>query len=151
MGRRESSRVRRIMANSSGSDNGKPASIPVIEEKVRVERRKVETGRVAIIKKIQSREEVVDEPTISDEYRIERVPINKTVDGPVPVRRRGETTILPVMEEIVVIKKQLVLREEVHITKVRTEHHDPRRITLRRETVEVRQSRRGRPRPQDKE
>ena len=138
------------MANSGGNDNGKPDSIPVIEEKVRVRRRKVEIGRIAIVKKVESREEVVDEPTIAHEYRIERVPINKTIDAPAPIRRHGATTILPVMEEILVVKKQLVLREEVRITRVRTEHRNPRRITLRRETVEVRQTRRGRGQPQDK-
>jgi uncharacterized protein (TIGR02271 family) len=138
------------MANSGGH-GGKSKSIPVIEEKLTVGRRKIETGRVVIVKSIHSREEVVDEPTIAHEYRIKRVPINKTVDAPVPVRRRGDTTILPVIEEVVVVEKRLVLREEVHITRVRTERRDPRRITLRRETVEVREPRRGRGSRPDKE
>jgi uncharacterized protein (TIGR02271 family) len=128
------------MANSGG---GKTRSIPLIEEKIRIGRRTVETGRVQIVKKIQTREEVVDEPTIAYEYRIERVPINKTLDAPVRVRRRGDTTIIPVLEEVLVVEKRLILREEVHITRVRTERRKPQRITLRRETIEVRKLGRG--------
>lgn len=136
------------MSNPGGSD--RPDSIPVIEEKVKVGRRKVETRRIQIVKKVQTREEVVDEPTIAHEYRIERVPINKTVDAPVRVRRRGDTTIIPVLEEVVVVEKRLILREEVHITRVRAERREPRRITLRRETIEIRESGRDRGRPETK-
>jgi stress response protein YsnF len=59
------------------------------------------------------------------------------VDEPVPTRTEGETTIIPVMEEVLVVEKRLRLKEELHVTRRRTEHRDPQRVTLRSERVEV--------------
>lgn len=49
-----------------------------------------------------------------------------------PVREEGDTTIVSVVEEVVVIERRLMLKEEIHITRVHlTEHH--------RETVMLRE------------
>ena len=41
------------------------------------------------------------------------------------------------MQEVLVVHKQLRLVEELHIRKRRTEEHDPRQVTLRKEEVIV--------------
>ena len=45
--------------------------------------------------------------------------------------------IVPIMEEVLVIEKRLILKEELHIHKRRVETHQPQQVTLRREEVRV--------------
>ncbi|MBV8358206.1 MAG: DUF2382 domain-containing protein [Deltaproteobacteria bacterium] len=112
-------------------------SVPIVEEQIEVGSREVVAGRAVINKHVEEREELVDLPLLSENYRVERIPINLTVDSLPSVRRVGDTTIIPVVEEIAVVKKQLVLREELRITRIRTELRRPQRIRLKRERVDV--------------
>jgi uncharacterized protein (TIGR02271 family) len=111
--------------------------IPVIEEELDVQKRVVETGKVRVTKEVHERETVVDEPLFHDEVEVERVLIDRVVDAPVPVRYEDDTMIVPIMEEVLVIEKRLVLKEELHIHKRRVETHRPQQVTLRREEVRV--------------
>ena len=113
------------------------AVVPVIEEELRVGKRVVETGRVRIRKTVHEHEEVVDEPLMREEYDVERVPIDEFVDGPVGPRHEGETLVVPVLEEVLVVEKRLVVREELRITRRRTEEHKPQRVKLLSEEVSV--------------
>jgi uncharacterized protein (TIGR02271 family) len=114
-----------------------PLVLPVIQETFNVETRPVETGRVRIRKVVHEREETVDPPLLHDEVVVERVPVNRVVDGPMPVRSEGDTLIIPLFEEVLVVEKRLLLKEEVHITKHQVETHTPQRLTLRREEAVV--------------
>lgn len=111
--------------------------LPVVEETVRVEKRLVETGRVRVRKVLQEREEVVDEPLLRERVDIRRVPMNQVVTGPVAVRQEGETLIISVVEEVLVVEKRLVLTEEIHITKQQVETREPQTVTLRLEEVAI--------------
>lgn len=111
--------------------------VPITEEQVSVQKRVFETGKVEIRKTVHERTELVDLPVHIDEVEIERVPVNRLVDEPVPVRQEGDTTILPLLEEVLVIEKRLVLREEVHIKKLQKEVHNPQEMQLREERVEI--------------
>ena len=113
------------------------AVIPVIEEELRVGKRVVETGRVRVTKTVHEHEEVVDEPLMREEYDVERVPIDEFVDGPVGPRHEGETLIVPVLEEVLVVEKRLVVREELRITRKQTEERRPQRVKLLSEEVSV--------------
>jgi uncharacterized protein (TIGR02271 family) len=112
--------------------------IPVVEERLEVSRERVETGRVRIIKSVEAREVVVDEPLKRESVRVEHVPINQVVTGEVPqVREEGDVTVIPILEERVVTRTELVLVEEVRIHREHSEYHDPQRVTLRKEVVAV--------------
>jgi uncharacterized protein (TIGR02271 family) len=111
--------------------------IPVLEEGFQVQTRTQETGRVEIHKTVQERSEIVDQPLRAEEVEIERVAINRIVEQPAPVRYEGDTTIIPLLEEVLVIEKRLLLREEVHIRKLHKEVHDPQQVLLRSEQVEI--------------
>ncbi|MCX5955340.1 MAG: YsnF/AvaK domain-containing protein [Cyanobacteria bacterium] len=112
--------------------------IPVVEERLEVSRERVETGRVRISKSVESREVVVDDPLKRESVRIEHVPINQVVTGEVPqVREEGDVTVIPILEERVVTRTELVLVEEVRIHRDHSEYHDPQRVTLRKEVVAV--------------
>ena len=112
--------------------------IPVVEERLEVSRERVETGRVRISKSVESREVVVDDPLKRETVRVEHVPINQVVTGEVPqVREEGDVTVIPILEERVVTRTELVLVEEVRIHRDHSEYHDPQRVTLRKEVVAV--------------
>jgi stress response protein YsnF len=86
---------------------------------------------------VREEEDVVDESLTSEDVEVERVPLDCWVDGPVPVRQEGETTILTVIEEVVVVEKRLRAVEEVRITKCQALRHEPQTITLRREEAVI--------------
>ena len=65
------------------------------------------------------------------------MPINRVVEGPLPVRYEGDTMIISLLEEVLVVDTRLLLTEEVHITTHRTETHTPERVTLRHEDVTI--------------
>lgn len=121
-----------------------PLVLPVMEETLTVDTRPVETGRIRIHKTVQTREALVDPPLLREEVIIERVPVNRVVEGPIPVRYEGDTMIVSVLEEVLVVETRLLLTEEVHLTTRRTDTHTPTRVTLRREDVTIERIDQGR-------
>lgn len=126
-----------LTAKASQDGTNQPMVFPVIEEEVVINKRQVETGKVRIKKVVQEKQELVDIPLLKEEVEIKRVPINRPVDSPIAVRKEGDTLILSLLEEVLVVQKQLLLKEEVHIITKRSEHHQPEQVTLRREEVTV--------------
>ena len=114
-----------------------PHVLPVIVEELDVQKRPRETGRVRITKRVHEQEDLVDEPLLRDEVAIEHVPVNRFVEGPVSTRSEGDTLIIPLLEEVLVVEKRLLLKEELHLTKRRVETHQPQRVTLRREEAAI--------------
>jgi uncharacterized protein (TIGR02271 family) len=122
----------------AGADPREPPPVlPVIQETLAVDTRPVETGRIRIRKIVHEREELVDPPLLREEVIIERVPINRVVEGPLPVRYEGDTMIVSLLEEVLVVGTRLLLKEEVHITTRQTTTHQPVPVTLRREDVTI--------------
>jgi len=111
--------------------------IPVIKESATVQTHTVEKGRVEIRKRVHEHMEVVDPPLQSEEVEVERVTINRVVEETPPIRREGDTMIIPLLEEVLVVEKRLVLREEVRVRKVSKEVHTPQEVLLRNEQVEI--------------
>jgi uncharacterized protein (TIGR02271 family) len=111
--------------------------IPITEEQLLVGKRLVQGERVRINKVVHEWQEQVDVPLLSEEVEVRRVPVNRTVEAPLDVRYEGDTMVIPLLEEVVTVQKQLLLREEIYITKKRTETHQRQAVTLRREEVVV--------------
>ena len=100
--------------------------VPVAEEELNVSTQSVVTGRIRIAVKTNVIDELVKVPLKTTDVDVERVPIGRDVDEAPPVQTVGEVTIVPIMEEVLVIEKRLVLKEELHIK---------RRVSI--ETVET--------------
>src|ERR1700761_3241724 len=83
--------------------------IPVLAEQISVERRCVETGRVLATVTTQSHQRIITEDLARDTVEVERVLIGRTVETVPPVREEGDTTIIPVVEEVLVIERRLIL------------------------------------------
>ena len=132
-------------AGANFSESGGPAEpfrmvIPVAAEALTIDRRVVETGRgVRVLKTVSEREQIVDEPLALDEVRVERTAVNRWLEGSeIPaVRQEGDVTVVPVLEEVLVTTKRLLLKEEIRITRVRREIHQPQSVVLRTEQVSV--------------
>ncbi len=111
--------------------------VPVIQEQLNVGKRVTESGRVRINKRIETTESVVDEPLLHHSYDIQRIAVNRIAEDVPEPRYEGDTLVLPILEEVLVVEKRLILREEVRITPKREEVHDPQTHSVRREHVEV--------------
>jgi uncharacterized protein (TIGR02271 family) len=112
-------------------------AIPRVEERLRVGKRSVTTGRVRVRKTVRRRRQTLDIPLKREEAVVRRVPVNRVVPGPVRVRQKGSVTIVPVLEEVPVVTTQLVLKEELHIEMRATRVGARRDIVLRSENIEV--------------
>jgi len=111
--------------------------VPVIEEEATIGKRRVETGRVSVRTVPREREELVEETLESVEVDVERVVIEREIDKAPDVREEGDTLVIPVVEERLVIRKQLFLREEIHIHRRRTVSQYRQNVTLRSQEVVV--------------
>ncbi len=107
--------------------------IPIVEEMLTVDKRTVITGGVRVVKRVTEREEEIDEALLRETVRVERVPINQIVTEAPAARQEGDTLIVPVLEEVLVTEKRLLLKEEVRITRTQTTVHDPQTVTVRSE------------------
>ena len=122
------------------NDQGKieeSVTVSAICEKLSVEKRLVETGAIRVRKLIHEDHTTVDVPLISEISHINRVKMGTVVTGPVPIRHEGLVTIVPVLEERLVTYTELVLVEEIHITRHRTEQSISHHMTIRREEIVV--------------
>jgi uncharacterized protein (TIGR02271 family) len=111
--------------------------IAVVEETAVVDKLRRVTGIVRAQTELHEDTAVVDEPLLAEQVIVERVPMDRWIDHPVSVRQEGDTTIIPVLEEVVVVEKRLKLIEEVRVTKQQIIRHEPQTITLRRQNVAV--------------
>ena len=119
------------------SSDDREMVIPVIAEQAHVHKKRTVTGTVRLRKIVHHEEQTIDEPILRERVSIERVAVDQWIDEPPPIRSEGETLIVPVVEEVLVVEKRLRLREEVRLTWRHEEEHEPQRLIVRREEVRV--------------
>jgi stress response protein YsnF len=114
------------------------ATVTVVEEELEVDRRKVDTGHTLRLRKSVEELPVVEHASkVHESVEFRRVPIGRVVSEPVAIRHEGDVTIVPVMEERVVTRKELVLVEEIHVIRRREVSDAKAELTLRRERVVI--------------
>jgi uncharacterized protein (TIGR02271 family) len=124
-----------VLPNSNQSMNSSKV-IPVVEEHLHIGTEIIETGKVHISKKVIEEPYDAELPVFKEEVIVEKKTINEYIDGEVPgIRLDGETTIIPVVKEVII--KRLLLVEEIHITKRKTENTVSVHETLRKEEVTI--------------
>jgi stress response protein YsnF len=85
-------------------------------------------------------EEHVRESLQSDDVEVMRVPVNRTLDpgeAAPTIRSEGNVTIIPVLEEVVVVEKRLVLKEELHILRETATEEVEVPVTLRKQRADI--------------
>ncbi|MBB5696339.1 YsnF/AvaK domain-containing protein [Muricoccus pecuniae] len=90
-------------------------AIPLVEESLRLGKRTVETGRVRVSVSTETAEELVRTTLRTRRAEVERVAIDQEVAEAPATREENGVLIVPVIEEILVIEKRLILREEIRL------------------------------------
>ncbi len=116
------------------------ARVPVVQEEAWVEKRIVDTGRgVRIHKTVAEHPCQIDERLLRDEVQVSHVPVDRIVplDQAPATRYEGDTLVVPILEEVLVVERRLRIKEELHITRTRHEEHHAETVLLKSEQVSV--------------
>jgi uncharacterized protein (TIGR02271 family) len=121
-------------ATNEGTD---VQTLQLLAEDLSVAKETLETGRARISMHTHEREALINENLAYERVEIEIVPAGMRVNAIPEVRQEGDVTIFPVVEEVLVVERQLVLKEEVRIKRVRGTERHQERVTLRRQEAIV--------------
>jgi uncharacterized protein (TIGR02271 family) len=114
--------------------------IPILEEELDISKRVVRKGTVRIETTTNIVDEIASALLESSDVEVVRVPVGREIDQAPPVRTEGDTTIIPVLEEILVVQKRLILKEELHITRRVTTEKVETPVSLRKQSATVTRS-----------
>jgi hypothetical protein len=110
--------------------------IPVIQEDVVIGTERATTGTVRVRTVIDEDEHAIDEPVTITDVEVKRVPVDLWTDEPIADRIEGDTRIISVHREEVIVQRRLHVVEEVHVTLRRREERH-REIVRTRQTQVV--------------
>jgi uncharacterized protein (TIGR02271 family) len=113
------------------SDKTGETVMPLLAEEIAVSKQVVETGRVQVARVTHEREQLIDELLAHDTVEIDRIPIGRPIDAMPAIRDEGDTIVIPIVEEMLVIERRLLLKEEVHVKRVRSTERHQESVTLR--------------------
>ena len=105
--------------------------IPLLAEEIAVSKQVVETGRVQVARVTHEREQLIDELLTHETVEIDRTPIGRQVNAMPAIREEGDTVVIPIIEEVLVIERRLLLKEEVRVRRVRSTERHQESVTLR--------------------
>jgi len=111
--------------------------IPLAEETLRVDKRQVTTGTVRISTTVDVVEELARASLDKEMVEVTRVPVDRVVDHAPEIRTENDVTIIPILEEILVVEKRLVLKEELHVRKTMARDDVEIPVQLRKERAVV--------------
>jgi stress response protein YsnF len=102
------------------SDRKRPSEedqkLSLLEEQATIDKRTVTTGKVSVVTHTDTVEEVVRAVLKGEEAEVVTVELDQPVNGPAPrIRTEDGVTIIPVLEEVLVVEKRLVLKREIRI------------------------------------
>ena len=112
-------------------------SIPLQAEELSVSRQVVVGDTVRVEAVTREQDQIVEQELRHERIEVERVPIGCTVEAVPPVRQEGDVTIMPVVEEVVVVERRLILKEEVRIRRVRSSELHRENVTLRKQDAVI--------------
>ena len=113
-------------------------TIAVIEERLEVRKRVQRSGRkIRVVKRVAESPVAIDEELMAESLHTERVPVGRVIEEATGIRQEGDVTIIPVIEERLVIRKELVLVEEWRITRRKEMRRFQKQEVVRRSSVTV--------------
>lgn len=122
----------------TSSENG-PQTLLAVEERVSVRKHSQVTGTVHARTLSHQHEQPVEVDLSVETLEVERVPIGRFVEGPIPDRQDGDTIVISVIEEVATLEVRLKLVEEVRITRRTTSRTMTDHVTVRRQEVVIEQ------------
>jgi uncharacterized protein (TIGR02271 family) len=118
-------------SEQSSTDSTNDPKLTLLAEELEVRKEAVETGRLRVSKQTRTREAVVDEALLSEQAEVETIPVGRQIFEMPSVRQEGETTIIPIVEEVLHTERRLMLKEEVKITRRKRIEQFQDRVPLR--------------------
>ncbi len=116
---------------------GREIVIPLCSEELLISKRRLATRRVYASAITREREVVVKESVARETVEIERIPVGRLLDQSPEIRQEGDTLVIPVVEEVLKIERQLVLKEEIRIRRVRVSHTEHQRVKVRAQELVI--------------
>jgi stress response protein YsnF len=111
--------------------------IPIVEEEAIVSKHSVDTERVSVRTSSEEQHVVICEEVRREHVEITRVAKDEEVAEAPSIRIEGDVTIVPVLEERIVVSKRLFLVEELHLRRAVDHQTVELPTTLRRTRVDV--------------
>lgn len=111
--------------------------LSLIEEQLVIDKRAVRDGSVRVSTKTEFVTEAAEARLDSENVEVTRVAIGREVSEAPAVRTDGDVTIVPVMEEVLVVEKRLMLVEEIHIRRVATTEDVSIPVELRKQRATI--------------
>lgn len=127
----------RVHRSSIDEGNDVAITIPLASEEVELSKRAVQQAVVRIQTKVREEERIIETRLLKDEVTVERVEMNRPIESPMEPRYEGEVLVIPVIEEVLVVSKQLVLKEELRITQRSVARPHAQAVLLRHEEATV--------------
>jgi uncharacterized protein (TIGR02271 family) len=124
------------------SDRKRPSEgdqkLSLLEEQATIDKRTVTTGKVSVRTHTETIEELVRAVLQGEEAEVVTVELDQAVSGPAPrIRTEDGVTIIPVLEEVLVVEKRLVLKREIRIRKRTTSQTVEIPVSLRKQRAKV--------------
>ena len=113
--------------------------IPIVEEEIHLGKREITTGKVRVHTFVDVVTEPVHASLQEETVEVTRLPVGREVDHVPEVRNENGVTIVPVVEEVLVVEKRLVLKEELHIRRQSRAETVEVPVDVRKHRVEVEQ------------
>jgi uncharacterized protein (TIGR02271 family) len=111
--------------------------VPLHAEELVVAKRRIVTGRARISTITCQQEKLVDELLARERVEIERTPIGKPLEEVPAVREEGDTLVIPVVEEVLMVQRCLVLKEEIRVRRVHETKRHQERVKLRKQEATI--------------
>lgn len=111
--------------------------VPIAKEEAHVEKREIITGRVRVHTVTKAIEELIHQDLAQERVEVSRISIDREIEVVPEIRQDGDVTIIPVVEEILIIEKRLILKEEIHIQRIRSVEPIETRMVLRKQEAVV--------------
>lgn len=111
--------------------------LPLTEEQLHLDKERRVTGRVQVTTQTETVESLIPVALDSSEVEVVRVPVDRKIEAVPDVVTEGDLTIVPVVEERVVVTRELYLREELHIRRVQHREEATIPVSTRRQVAHV--------------
>lgn len=123
--------------NPGQAGNTNELHLPLVEERLEVGKRQINLGEVRLHKTVEQFEETTPVHLTHDDIEVQRVPVKPGEQKSMETHNEGEWLVIPVLREVAVVKKEVVVIEEIRIRKRQITEEQEVTEQLRREHIEI--------------
>lgn len=99
------------------SDDRAEERVALIEEQISIAKRQVETDRVRVRTVVDAEQVLVEEMLSTGHLEVTRVAVDREVASAPSPHQDGDTLVIPIIEERLVVEKRLFVVEELRVTR----------------------------------